>query len=45
MPGMDGLQAAREIRTANPQTEVLVLTIDEGQEVLRAATEPARAES
>jgi DNA-binding NarL/FixJ family response regulator len=39
MPGMDGLQAAREIRTANPQTEVLILTIDEGQEVLRAATE------
>lgn len=39
MPGMDGLQAAREILTVNPQTEVLILTIDEGKEVLRAATE------
>jgi DNA-binding NarL/FixJ family response regulator len=39
MPGMDGLQATREILTDNPKTEVLILTIDEGKEVMRAATE------
>jgi DNA-binding NarL/FixJ family response regulator len=39
MPGMDGLQAIREILTFNPKTEVLILTIDEGIEVMRAAAE------
>ena len=39
MPGMDGLQATREIRAINPQIEVLILTVDESQEVLQAAAE------
>jgi DNA-binding NarL/FixJ family response regulator len=37
MPGMDGLQATREILAINSQIEVLVLTIDESEEVLQAA--------
>jgi two-component system, NarL family, response regulator NreC len=39
MPDMDGLQAAQEIRAFNPQIEVLILTIDETWELVRAATE------
>jgi DNA-binding NarL/FixJ family response regulator len=39
MPEMDGLQATREILAANPQTEVVVLTIDETKEVAQAARE------
>jgi len=39
MPGMDGLQATREILGANSQTEILILTLDEGEEVARAAAE------
>lgn len=39
MPGMDGLQATREILAINSQTEVLILTIDETKEVVEAATE------
>jgi DNA-binding NarL/FixJ family response regulator len=38
MPGMDGLQATREILAINPQIEVLILTLDETEEILRAAT-------
>jgi len=39
MPGMDGLQATREILTINPQIEIVVLTIDETKEVVQAARE------
>jgi len=39
MPGMDGLQATREILAINSQIEVLILTIDESWEVMQAATE------
>jgi DNA-binding NarL/FixJ family response regulator len=39
MPGMDGLEATREILAANPQTEIVVLTIDETKEVVQAAKE------
>jgi DNA-binding NarL/FixJ family response regulator len=38
MPGMDGLQATREILADNPQTEILILTLDETEEVVRAVT-------
>lgn len=38
MPGMNGLQATREILTVSSQTEVLILTIDETKEVVQAAT-------
>ena len=38
MPGMDGLQATQEILAINPQTEILILTLDETEEVVRAAT-------
>lgn len=38
MPGMDGLQATREILAINSQIEVLILTIDESWEVMQAAT-------
>jgi DNA-binding NarL/FixJ family response regulator len=38
-PGMDGLQATREILTVSPRTEVLIFTIDEGLTVVQAATE------
>ena len=37
MPNMDGLQATREILAANPQTEVLILTLDETREIVQAA--------
>jgi DNA-binding NarL/FixJ family response regulator len=39
MPGKDGLQASQEILAANPQTEILILTLDETETVVRAATE------
>ena len=39
MPDMDGLQATREILAANPRTEVLILTVDETKEIVRAARE------
>jgi DNA-binding NarL/FixJ family response regulator len=39
MPNMDGLQATREILAANPQTEVLILTLDETREIVQAARE------
>ena len=39
MPNMDGLQATREIMAANPQTEVLILTVDETKEIVQAAGE------
>jgi DNA-binding NarL/FixJ family response regulator len=38
MPGMDGIEATRRILTISPQTEVLILTLDEAQEVMLAAT-------
>ena len=39
MPNMDGLQATRDILAANPQTEVLILTLDETREIVQAAKE------
>jgi DNA-binding NarL/FixJ family response regulator len=39
MPNGDGLQASREILAANPQTEVLILTVDETREMVQAAGE------
>ena len=38
MPEMDGLQAARVIRAANPRSEILILTIDDTDEVIRSAS-------
>jgi DNA-binding NarL/FixJ family response regulator len=37
MPGMDGLQATREILALNSQIEILILTIDDSEDVVRAA--------
>jgi DNA-binding NarL/FixJ family response regulator len=39
MPNGDGLQATREILAANPQTEVLILTVDETKEIVQEAGE------
>jgi DNA-binding NarL/FixJ family response regulator len=39
MPSVDGLQATRKILAANPQTEVLILTVDETKEIVQAARE------
>jgi DNA-binding NarL/FixJ family response regulator len=39
MPGMDGLQAAREILAVSPKTEILILTFDEDTVIVQAATE------
>jgi DNA-binding NarL/FixJ family response regulator len=39
MPGVDGLQATREMLAANPRTEVLILTVDETKEIVQAARE------
>jgi len=39
MPDMDGLQATQEILAANPQTEILVLTVDDTKEIVQAARE------
>ena len=38
-PGMDGLQATREILIVSPKSEVLIFTIDEDFAVVQAATE------
>jgi len=38
MPDMDGLRATQEILAFNPQTEILILTLDETEAVMRAAT-------
>jgi DNA-binding NarL/FixJ family response regulator len=35
MPNLNGLDAARQILRADPQTKVLVLTIDESEQVMR----------
>src|SRR5579862_3303109 len=37
MPGMDGLETTRQILVASPQTEVLILTLDESEAIARAA--------
>lgn len=37
LPGMDGLQATRSILKAHPQTDVLIFTVDESEQVLREA--------
>jgi PAS domain S-box-containing protein len=37
MPGMDGLQATRSILKSHPQTDVLIFTVDESEQVLREA--------
>src|ERR1035441_2799292 len=39
MPETDGLQAARVIRAANPRSEILILTADDSDEEIRAASE------
>jgi DNA-binding NarL/FixJ family response regulator len=39
MPNVYSLQATREILAANPQTEVLILTVDETKEIVQAARE------
>jgi DNA-binding NarL/FixJ family response regulator len=39
MPETDGLQAARSILTANPHSEILILTVDESEEAVRSASE------
>jgi len=37
LPGIDGLQATRSILQAHPQTDVLIFTVDESEQVLREA--------
>jgi DNA-binding NarL/FixJ family response regulator len=39
MPETDGLQAARVIRAANPRSEILILTVDDSDEMVRSASE------
>ena len=39
MPGLSGLRATQRIREALPQIEVLMLTMHESREMLRAARE------
>jgi len=39
MPGLSGLRATQRIREALPQTEVLMLTMHESREMIRAARE------
>jgi len=39
MPGMDGVQATREILAVSLHTEILILTLDESREVVQAVTE------
>src|SRR5215471_9222143 len=39
MPGLSGLQATRQVRELLPQTEVLILTMHESREIMRAAQE------
>jgi len=36
MPGMDGIQATREVRNADPQTKIVLITLHESVEVLRS---------
>jgi DNA-binding NarL/FixJ family response regulator len=43
MPGMDGLETAKQVLTANPKTEILILTLDESPAlILNAARVGAR---
>src|SRR5438445_417547 len=37
LPGIDGLQATRSILKAHPQTDVLIFTVDQSEQVLREA--------
>ena len=37
MPGMDGLEATRQMLACNPQIEILILTLDENEAVMQAA--------
>jgi DNA-binding NarL/FixJ family response regulator len=37
LPGLNGLEAARRIRQALPQTEIVVLTVDDSEHTLRQA--------
>ncbi|WP_026370868.1 response regulator [Kallotenue papyrolyticum] len=37
MPGLNGLQATREIRNVSPETQVVILSMHEGEEYLREA--------
>ncbi len=37
LPGIDGLQATRSILKAHPDTDVLIFTVDESEQVLREA--------
>ncbi|HUI05901.1 MAG TPA: response regulator transcription factor [Verrucomicrobiae bacterium] len=39
MPGLNGLEAAREILATEPRTEILILTLDESTETIRRAAE------
>jgi two-component system, NarL family, response regulator LiaR len=43
MPKMDGVQATRSIRTSHPDTQVLVLTTFQDEEMVRAALEAGAA--
>jgi len=36
MPGMNGIEATRVIRTAHPQVKIILLTLHESPEVLRS---------
>src|SRR5206468_11038351 len=35
MPGLNGLEAARQIRKTSPQSEVLILTMHDSEQVIR----------
>ena len=37
MPGMDGLKAAEEIRSASPNTEILMFTVNASEDLMRDA--------
>src|SRR5712691_5425612 len=37
MPGMDGLETAKQVLAANPKTEILILTLDESPALLLKA--------
>jgi len=37
LPGLNGLEAARRIREVLPQTEIVVLTVDDSEQTLRQA--------
>ena len=39
MPNLNGLEAARQILRKNPQSKILILTIEDGDELLRAVIE------